>query len=129
MLDFSHRRELSLHAEAAVELTSALGEMGISAIVVGAFARDLHLHYGAGIPVQRSTEDIDFAFALRDWDEFDALRKRLTASGYFEQVEGKPHRLKHRNALSVDLVPFGNIENEHRKIVWPPRGDVVMDVC
>lgn len=128
LLDFSHRPELSLHAEVAAELTTALDAMGISAIVVGAFARDLHLHYGAGIPVQRSTEDVDFAFALRGWDEFDALSKRLTASGYFEQVEGKPHRLRHRNTLSVDLVPFGKIENEHRRIAWPPRGDIVMDV-
>lgn len=128
MLDFSQRRELSLHAEVAADVMSALDAMGIPGIVVGAFARDLHLHYGAGIPGQRGTEDIDFAFAVRSWDEFDALRKRLLDSGAFRIVEGKQHRLRHRNEIVVDLVPFGRIETDERRIAWPPTGDVVMDV-
>jgi hypothetical protein len=63
--DFSQRRELSLHAEVAAGVTSALGSIEVPAIVVGAFARDLHLHYGAEVPIQRFTQDIDFAFAVR----------------------------------------------------------------
>lgn len=128
MLDFSQRRELSLHGEVAADVVSALDAMGIPGIVVGAFARDLHLHYGAGIPVQRGTQDIDFAFAVRRWDEFDALRKRLLDSGAFRIVAGKQHRLRHRNEIAVDLVPFGAIETNDRKIAWPPTSDAVMDV-
>ena len=128
MLDFSLRRELSLHAEVAADVTTALDAMGISGIVVGAFARDLHLHYEAGIPAQRATEDIDFAFAVRSWDEFSGLRERLVNAGSFKTVEGTPQRLRHRSTLSVDLVPFGNIENDDRRIAWPPGGDIVMDV-
>jgi predicted nucleotidyltransferase len=30
--------------------------------------------------------------------------------------------------LPIDLVPFGNVETRERKIVWPPHGEVVMDV-
>lgn len=40
MLDFSQRRELSLHAEVAAEVNSALAALHIRGIVVGAFARD-----------------------------------------------------------------------------------------
>jgi hypothetical protein len=49
LLDFSQRRELSLHAEIATDVGRALAALGIRGIVVGAFARDLHMHYGAGI--------------------------------------------------------------------------------
>lgn len=128
MLDFSQRRELSLHAEVAADVTSAFDALKISGVVVGAFARDLHLHYGAGIPVQRGTEDIDFAFAIAGWNEFHALRKLLLGSGAFREIEGKQHQLRHHNSIPVDLVPFGSIETDERSIAWPPTGDVVMNV-
>lgn len=128
MLDFSQRRELTLHGEVATDVMGALGSVGIPSIVVGAFARDLHLHHGAGIPVQRRTEDIDFAFAVSSWNEFQALRERLLDSGSFRAIEGKRHRLRHRSEIAVDLVPFGSIETSDRRIAWPPKGDIVMDV-
>lgn len=128
MLDFSQRRELTLHGEVAADVMSALAAVGAPGIVVGAFARDLHLHYGAGIPVQRGTEDIDFAFAVGSWPEFNALRDRLLQSGAFGSIEGKQHRLRHSNGITVDLVPFGSIETQDRQIAWPPTGEIVMDV-
>lgn len=128
MHDFSQRRELTLHAEVAAAVATALGFIEVPGIVIGAFARDLHLHYGAGVPIQRATQDIDFAFAVRSWDQFHALRQRLLESGSFGSIEGKQHRLRHRNTLTVDLVPFGDIETDDRRIAWPPSGDVVMDV-
>lgn len=128
MHDFSQRRELTLHAEVAAAVTTVLSSIEVPGIVIGAFARDLHLHYGAGVPIQRATQDIDFAFAVRSWDQFHALRQRLLESGSFGSIEGKQHRLRHRNTLTVDLVPFGAIETDDRRIAWPPRGDTVMDV-
>jgi predicted nucleotidyltransferase len=107
---------------------SVLAAVGAPGIVVGAFARDLHLHYGAGIPVQRGTEDIDFAFAVGSWPQFSVLRERLLQSGAFGLIEGKQHRLRHSNGIAVDLVPFGSIETKDRQIAWPPTGDIVMDV-
>ena len=128
LLDFSQRRELSLHAAVVADVNSVIAVLGVATIVVGAFARDLHLYYGSGIAVQRQTEDVDFAFAVESWAEFEALRKRLIESKAFRAVEGEPHRLRHRNSLPIDLVPFGNIETADRQIAWPPRGDVVMGV-
>ncbi len=127
MLDFSQRRELSLHAEVAAEVTTALDTMGVPGFVVGAFARNLHLHYGAGLPIQRGTEDIDFAFTVNSWTEFEALRTRLIESECFRAVEGEQHRLTHANKIRIDLVPFGSIESSDRTIAWPPKGDIVMD--
>lgn len=127
MLDFSQRNELTLHGEVAAGVGAALEATGIAGIVVGAFARDLHLHYGAGVPVQRGTEDIDIAFFVDTWQEFEALRGRLLGAGSFQEIEGKQYRLQHSNGVKVDLVPFGAIETNDRHIEWPPNGVFVMD--
>jgi predicted nucleotidyltransferase len=80
------------------------------------------------VPVRRETRDVDFALAVNDWAAFTALRGQLVSTGLFAEVPGIMYRLRHRNGLPVDLVPFGAIETEQRRIVWPPGGDVVMDV-
>ena len=128
LLDFSQRPELSLHARVVADVEAAAAPMGIVTLIAGAFARDLHLLYRHGIDVQRQTEDIDLAFALSDWAAFEALTQRLTASGAFRSSTNAAHRMRHRNGLPVDLVPFGTLETRQRTIAWPPRGEVVMDV-
>lgn len=127
-LDFSQRLELGLHARVVADIESVAAPMGISPVITGAFARDLHLFYGCGIDMQRKTEDIDFGLAVADWAAFAALREGLSASGNFQVSPDVAHRLRHCNGLPVDLVPFGRIETGERKIAWPPAGDVVMDV-
>lgn len=128
LLDFSQRRELALHASVVADVEAAAAPLGIATLIAGAFARDLHLLYRYGIDVQRQTEDLDFAFALPGWAAFEALKERLTASGAFQPSAIAAHRLRHRNDLPVDFVPFGIVETKERKIAWPPRGEVVMDV-
>lgn len=49
LLDFSQRRGLTLHGEVGADVMSPHAAVGAPDIVVGAFARDLHLHHGAGI--------------------------------------------------------------------------------
>ncbi|MEO8188069.1 MAG: hypothetical protein ABI580_11980 [Burkholderiaceae bacterium] len=94
---------------------------------MGAFARDLNLLYRYGIQTKRETEDIDFALAVPHWDTGDALKRKLTASGDFSESKS-PQRMRYRNQLPVDLVPFGKVEAKEGKIAWPPHGEVVMDV-
>ena len=122
MLDLSQRHELSLHSEVAADVTSILAGLGVRGLIVGAFARDLHLHYGIGLPIERGTEDVDFAFMVAHWNEFDALRTQLVESGVCLAIAGKRHRLRHRNEIPIDLVPFGRIETASRQIEWPPAG-------
>lgn len=110
------------------DVEAAARPLGIAPLISGAFARDLHLHYGHGIHIQRKTEDIDFALAVPDWAAFDALRERLIASGMFSGSAHTAHRLRHQNGWPVDLVPFGGVELPSRKIAWPPQGNFVMDV-
>jgi predicted nucleotidyltransferase len=126
LLDFSRRNELTLHAEVIADVQATAATLGIEPLIVGAFARDLHLVYAHGIPVLRQTQDVDLALAVRDWATFDQLRARLLASGSFAE-SNSTHRLLH-DGLPVDLVPFGALEAADRRIAWPPRGEVVMDV-
>ncbi|MDQ3060569.1 MAG: nucleotidyl transferase AbiEii/AbiGii toxin family protein [Pseudomonadota bacterium] len=128
LLDFSLRPELGLHARVVADIEAVAAPMGITPMVTGAFARDLHLLYRGGIDMQRKTEDIDFGLAMSDWTTFAALRECLIASGNFQASPRVAHQLRHGNGLLVDLVPFGSIETGARKIAWPPAGDVVMDV-
>lgn len=128
LLALSHRAELSLHARVVADVQAVAMPLGIAMLITGAFARDLHLHYAWGVPVQRQTGDVDFALAVSDWAAFEVLRSQLVTTGRFALVRGVPHRLRHCGGLPVDLVPFGAIETEQRRIAWPPAGDVVMDV-
>lgn len=128
LLDFSLRPDLGLHAEIIGDIASVVEPLGITPLIVGAFARDLHLLYGHGIETLRQTEDLDFALAVSDWSAFDALQARLIKTARFSPSPTAAHRLRHRNGLPIDLVPFGSVETRERKIAWPPRGEVVMDV-
>ena len=128
LLDFTQRPELALHARVVADVDAVVAPLGVEILIAGAFARDLHLLHRHGIEVQRQTEDIDLAFALPDWSAFETLRQGLIASGAFLSVTHAAHRIRHRNNLPVDLVPFGGMESRDRTIAWPPRGELVMDV-
>jgi predicted nucleotidyltransferase len=110
------------------DVQAAAVPLALTTLITGAFARDLHLWYGHGIETERATEDVDFAFALPDWEVFHALRGQLIASGNFAPRGEILHKLRHRQGLPVDLVPFGGVESERRNIAWPPAGDESMNV-
>lgn len=106
LLDFSQRPELALHARVIADVEAAAAAVGIAPLIVGAFARDLHLLYRHGINMQRKTEDIDFALAVPDWAGFAALRECLTANGAFEGSTAAAHRLRHQSGWPVDPAPL-----------------------
>ena len=128
LLDFSRRRELALHAAIVADVEAAATTLGIAPLIIGAFARDLHLIYDHGIETQRQTEDLDFGLAVPDREAFEALQQRLITSGNFRVSATAAHRLRHLNNLPIDLVPFGGVGTRERKIAWPPRGEIVMNV-
>lgn len=96
-------------------------------IVVGAAARDLVLHHGHGAEIRRATEDIDFAMEVPDWNAFNVLKNKLIEQGFRETRA--QHRLISLTDTVVDIVPFGDIENKQNTIVWPPTGEVIMNVA
>lgn len=127
-LDFSRRTELAVEAQAIAAVSAVALPMEVPLLIVGAFARDLHVRYRFGKDPERVTEDIDLAVAVPNWSAFRTLREGLIASG---QYSGRPavlHSLRHASGLVVDLVPFSGVESAERRIAWPPRGEFVMNV-
>lgn len=95
-------------------------------IVVGASARDIVLHYGHGANIERATTDVDVGVYVPDWSAFNALKQALLDKG-FATTEAE-HRLISPGDVQVDIIPFGEIEDDQAKIAWPPQGNWVMNM-
>lgn len=103
-----------------------LSELKIPYIVVGATARDLVLHHGHGAKIQRATDDVDFAIEVPDWNAFAIIKNTLCEKGFRETKA--QHRLLSPAEMVVDIVPFGDVEDEEYSIAWPPKGETTMNV-
>ena len=115
-MDLSDRGDLVWLSGLIRDLRRAMSHS--TPLLVGATARDLQLHHGHGIPIARATTDVDVAFAMADWEEFDTLRAALIDSHAFVPTRSD-HRLLHQHRVPVDLIPFGEIEAPNGTITWP----------
>ena len=126
MLDLSACVDLRWLARVVVDISAA--RLSQRPILVGALARDILLLHAHGIDTGRATEDADFAIAAASWDEYEAARDRLIASGAFAPSGRGRQRVQHREFGWVDLIPFGGLERADGTIAWPPEADPVMNV-
>jgi len=103
-------------------------EVGIHFIAVGAFARDVIFEHIHRIPAPRLTEDIDIGVEVASWEEFQRLTSILIERGLFAAT-GLPHRFTGvASAAIVDIVPYGGISDEMKRISWPPDHDIIMSM-
>lgn len=107
-------------------ISQVCAALDVAWVIVGATARDLVLHHAFGAKVTRATYDIDFAVEVADWESFQQVKGKLIEQGFRESQT--QHRLYGRNDETIDLVPFGQIENNEKTIAWPPKGEVAMNV-
>jgi predicted nucleotidyltransferase len=101
--------------------------LGIPFFVVGAFSRDLILKHGYCIEPRRKTGDIDLGVEVANWEQFEKLKESLIETGHFCLTPEK-HRLRCGIVL-VDILPFGPITDEDKKISWPPEHEIIMSVA
>jgi predicted nucleotidyltransferase len=99
---------------------------GIPFFVVGAFARDLILKHRYGIEPRRMTTDIDLGVEVTSWEQFKKLKESLIATGQFSLTSEK-QRL-HCGTILIDILPFGPITDEDKKISWPPEHEIIMSM-
>ncbi len=116
------------------EIHKASKAQGLPVFLVGAMARIILLENIHGLPPGRATKDLDFAFALDNWDQFTTLKASLLANAKFEESKNVAHRLNfHPDGLEhkykVDLIPFGGIETSPAIIMWPPDMAIMMNVA
>ena len=123
-MDLSDRKELVWLSKLVRDVCAAVP--AFRPLLVGAMARDLLLHYAHAVPIVRATEDVDLAFAVADWGEFEALRTALIDSHAFAPT-GPEHRLLYADHLPVDLIPFGGVEARDGSFTWP-RDETEMGV-
>ena len=103
-------------------------ELNINFFVVGAFARDVVFEHIHQISAPRMTEDIDIGIEVASWEEFKRLTDNLIERGHFS-----PTNLPHRFSASsyptlIDIVPYGGISDETKRISWPPNHDMIMRI-
>jgi predicted nucleotidyltransferase len=116
------------------EIHQAANKLGVPVFVVGAVARIILLENVHGLRAGRSTTDVDFAFALDRWEQFQAIKGILLENPGFNASEQVAHRLYFRapgleHAYKVDLIPFGGIETSPNMITWPPDMAIMMNVA
>ncbi len=116
------------------EIQLAANRLGVPVFVVGAVARIILLENIHGLSAGRTTTDVDFAFALDNWEQFHAIKAILLENLRFRDSEQIAHRLHFRapglaHAYKVDLIPFGKVETGQNTIAWPPDMTIMMNVA
>ncbi|MDD5365145.1 MAG: nucleotidyl transferase AbiEii/AbiGii toxin family protein [Gallionellaceae bacterium] len=112
----------------------AANHLRLDAFLVGATARIILLEHVFGLRTGRATRDIDFAFAVASWEEFQAIKHHLSTSSTFREVAGAAQRLIYKptgmnHDFIVDLILFGGLENQANTIAWPPDMSIMMNVA
>jgi predicted nucleotidyltransferase len=96
-----------------------LGKKAYDFILIGATARDLILDGQYNLGAGRVTLDVDFALYVPEWDSYAELINTLLASGRFSATRVM-HKLIYNDNYEVDIVPFGEIQDENGEYSWPP---------
>lgn len=98
------------------ELTSQVGMDPDSILLVGAACRDvLHAAFGQAFPA-RGTTDTDLGIAVSDWtisERIESSFPRIGSSGIRYRIAG----------ISVDVMPFGEVEDPEGISQPAPRGE------
>jgi predicted nucleotidyltransferase len=109
-------------------------ELGLAYFVAGATARDILLTNVYELNTGRATRDIDFAVAVENWQQFEAIKARLTADGKFSASKNTIQRLYYRisdntQGYPLDIIPFGGVEQPPNIVAWPPDMKVLINVA
>ena len=100
--------------------------LSISFFVVGASARDFILKHQYSIEPRRKTGDIDLGVEVASWEQFKTLFESLISTGQFSPTTER-QRLRCGTVL-IDILPFGPITDEDKKISWPPEHEIIMSM-
>lgn len=76
-------------------------------LLIGAFARDVHVHLRAGLPLPRATADVDIGIAVPNAATFRGELERLDPAGTLRTRRRLPR--PSGGDLPLDVLPFGSI--------------------
>lgn len=91
-------------------------QFGIDFYLVGAVSRNVWMSGINRFTPRRTTEDIDFAVMINDKGTYEAIKEYFITNEEFEEYKGNAFVLIWKDGTEVDLLPFGNIEDEDRRV-------------
>jgi predicted nucleotidyltransferase len=110
----------------AIEHTLKL--FGIDYYLVGAVARDVWMSGIHKKTPRKTTGDIDFAVFINDKGIYDQLKQHLINHAGFVPSHDNAFVLIWKDQTQVDLMPFGAIEDENRRVTVTGTGYTTIDV-
>jgi predicted nucleotidyltransferase len=105
-------RQLPEVSDMLFALERGFQQFGIDYYLVGAVARDVWMNAINNLPISRVTKDIDFAVLINDKGTYAQLIAYLISNEGFASYKGNAFVLIWKDKKQVDLLPFGNIEDE-----------------
>jgi len=84
--------------------------------LVGAVSRDVWMNGINNIAPLRATTDLDFAVYINDKGLYEQLKEYLVTAEGFTSRKQNSFVLIYTDGTEVDLMPFGAIEDENRKV-------------
>jgi predicted nucleotidyltransferase len=103
-------------------LERGLQQFGIDFYLVGAVAKEVWMNAIHNLPINRITRDIDFAVLINDKGTYNKLIDYLITKEDFTLYKGNAFVLIWKDKTQVDLLPFGNIEDEDGNVIIDGTG-------
>jgi predicted nucleotidyltransferase len=91
-------------------------KFSIDYYLVGAVSRDVWMSGIHRLRPRRTTGDIDFAVLINDKGLYEQLKDYLITKESFTACRENAFVLIYQNGIEVDLLPFGAVEDEDRKV-------------
>jgi len=121
-INYKQLRQNPEIAETLSALERGLEKFGIDFYLVGAVARDVWMSGINNLDPRRTTGDIDFAVLINNKGTYEALKDYLIDKEGFHPYKGNAYVLIWKGRTEVDLLPFGALEDEDRKITMSGLG-------
>ena len=84
-------------------------------VVIGATVPTVLIDLRRGLSGGRTTRDVDAVFRVTTWKEFEGLKRRLAAVGFFQRGV---HRFGY-DVAEIDLIPYGPALAPGGRLEWP----------
>lgn len=110
-----------------LELTEYFKQAKISFFVIGATARDIIMELN-NEKSGRLTYDLDIALTVNDWQQWQKVEDEIISLKNFTKDPSQKQRFFYKEKFQLDIVPFGDIMKQDRKIYWPPDEIFAMSV-
>ena len=127
-ISYEQIRQNPLISSLITDLEEGFAKFGLDYYLVGATARDVwisSIHFKIS---GRATKDVDFAVLINDKGIYEQLKAYLVKEKGFQPSAENAFLLIYKERIQVDLLPFGAIEDEDRKVTVEGTGYTTVHV-